>query len=86
MYRSVLCFDLGAKFRPSSDFTRIREGSQPLVEATTDDDNEDDDDGDDEDDDEDGDDDDRTRDHTTTVGNGRRRPQAQGPRVRATAR
>ena len=74
MYQSVLCFDLGAKFRPSSDYTRIRVGSQPPVKATTDDDNDDDDDGDD-DDDEDGDEPETTRRPWGTAG---RHPQAQG--------
>ena len=60
----------GAKFRLSSDYTRIRVGSQPPVKAITDDDNDDDDNddddgGDDDDDDDEGgddDDDDRSRD------------------------
>ena len=61
MYQSVLCSDLGGKFRPSSGYTRIRVGPQPPAKATGDDDN-DDDDGDDDEDDEDGHDDDRTKD------------------------
>ena len=48
------CADLGSKFTPSSEYTRIRVGPHPPVKATTDDNNDDDD-------DEDGDDD-RTRD------------------------
>ena len=60
MYQSVLCYDLRAKFRSSSDYIWIRVGPQPPVKATTDDDNDDNDDYDDgdDDDDEDGDDDD----------------------------
>ena len=62
MYQSVLCVDPGAKFRPSSDYTRTRVGPQPPVKATTDDDNDDYDDGDDDDDQDGDDDDDGTRD------------------------